>query len=170
SGLECVLRANAAVVPDLLIGPAPPNHEDEARLVRDPESHYAASEFSRWQTIGFLRAFRGNPKDFYRIASQVTGTTPAQCIEQYYLLKRNGFNFKRLISDENHSKGTLPLITEERESFLAFTDAWTPEETVQFRQLLAEHGPAIPKIAFLMHNKTTRQVTRYYWKIHLGHP
>ncbi|KAJ7808925.1 hypothetical protein B0H14DRAFT_3760670 [Mycena olivaceomarginata] len=39
-----------------------------------------------------------NPKDFYHIASHVAGKSPHQCVDHYYLLKRNGFNFKGLMA------------------------------------------------------------------------
>ncbi|KAJ7442947.1 hypothetical protein B0H11DRAFT_2093399 [Mycena galericulata] len=91
--------ANAAVIPDMLTGPAPPNQDDEARRIRDPVSHYLEStEFSRVQTLEFLRGFQKNPKDFYHIASHVAGKSPRQCVDHYYLLKRNGFDFKALMA------------------------------------------------------------------------
>ncbi|KAJ7838350.1 hypothetical protein B0H14DRAFT_3141060 [Mycena olivaceomarginata] len=55
-----------------------------------------ATEFSRIQTLQFLSAFQ--PKDFYHIASHVAGNCPAQCVDHYYLLKGNDFDFQGLIA------------------------------------------------------------------------
>ncbi|KAK7006946.1 hypothetical protein R3P38DRAFT_2793614 [Favolaschia claudopus] len=124
-------------------------------------------------------AFRKHGKQFDLISAAVSGKNSRQCVEQYYRLKRNGYDFKHRVrvllysffagSDHLQSRILCPPLDTVQVIPGSIND-WTREECAEFVELLVHHGPDFAKIELGMRGKTLREVAYYYWKVYLGWP